>query len=172
MSQPVAASASQDLQQARTDQILSQLKNAQSKNAQLTTGQPQAGQTQAGKASDHQKLVKAAKSFEAVLLGKWLEQAEQSFAKAPGEDPDNKDEDMDGDPGANQFLSLGVQTLAQQIANTGGIGIAAMIVHQMEIRQAAENPAQAATTQQVTPVGTEVSSPGGNKIKVSKGKGR
>jgi Rod binding domain-containing protein len=156
MSQLIAPGAGQDLQQARTEQLLGEFKN---------------GQLNSGQASDHQKLVTAAKSFEAILLGKWLDEAEQSFAKAPGEDPDNQD-DMDGDPGANQFLSLGVQTLAQQIANNGGIGIASMIVRQMEARQSASTSPQPPDSKQVTPAGTEVSSPAVGKIKVFKEKDR
>ncbi|HUK25276.1 MAG TPA: rod-binding protein [Terriglobales bacterium] len=151
MSQLTSASPGETLQQARSQQVLQQLK---------TDG-----------ATDHQKLEHAARSFEAILLDRWLEQAEQSFAKVPGEDPDNSNDNPDGDPGAGQFRSLGIQTLAEQIANHGGIGIASMIIRQMEAHHSVGS-AQPTDSTPVTPESTKVSSPGGKKIKVSQEKGR
>ena len=60
---------------------------------------------------DDAKIEKGAKEFEAMLLGSWLQQAEQSLATVPGADDD---EDA---AGRDQMMSLGVQSLA----NAGGI---------------------------------------------------
>ena len=70
--------------------------------------------------TDGAKIDKGAKEFEAVLVGSWLQQAEQSFATVPGAD--------DGeDVGRGSMMSLGVQTLATSMAASGGIGIANMV---------------------------------------------
>ena len=71
--------------------------------------------------TDDAKIEKGAKEFEAVLVGSWLQQAEQSFATVPGADDD------DQDVGRGSMMSLGVQTLATSMASSGGIGIANMV---------------------------------------------
>ena len=71
------------------------------------------------------KIEKGAKEFEAMLLGSWLQQAEQSFASVPGADDD---EDA---AGRDQMMSLGVQQLATSMSASGGIGIAKMIANAM-----------------------------------------
>jgi Rod binding domain-containing protein len=68
-------------------------------------------------------VTKSAREFEAVLLGHWLEDAEKTFASVPGSDPD-KDES----PGSDNYRSIGLQGVATSIANSGGIGIASMLV--------------------------------------------
>jgi Rod binding domain-containing protein len=75
-------------------------------------------------ATDTAKIDKGAKEFEAVLVGSWLQQAEQSFATVPGADDD-------ADVGRSQMMSLGVQSLATSLAATGGIGIGKMIAKAM-----------------------------------------
>jgi Rod binding domain-containing protein len=72
-------------------------------------------------ANQDAKIDKSAREFEAMLLSTWLQQAEQSFATVPGAD--------DGEDGAqrSQMMSLGVQSLADSLAASGGIGIAKMI---------------------------------------------
>lgn len=70
------------------------------------------------------KIAKGAKDFEAMLLGTWLQQAEQSFATVPGADEDQ-------DVGREQMMSLGVQSLSQSLAASGGIGIAKMVSQAM-----------------------------------------
>lgn len=77
---------------------------------------------------DKAKLEKTAKEFESLLLGHWLEQAQQAFASVPGAD----DDEEGSDPGKSQFQSLGMQNLAQAITKSGGLGIAKMIVHQLQ----------------------------------------
>lgn len=82
--------------------------------------------------SDHAKIEKAAHDFESILLGQWLEEAQQSFGSAPGSDPDA---DQDADPGHGQFQSIAIQSLAKSLTKSGGIGIAKMIVRQLEATQ-------------------------------------
>jgi Rod binding domain-containing protein len=75
--------------------------------------------------TDASKIDKGAKEFEAVLVGSWLQQAEQSFATVPGADEDEQD------VGRGSMMSLGVQTLATSMAATGGIGIGKMVAKAM-----------------------------------------
>jgi Rod binding domain-containing protein len=100
-------SSQASLQQAREDQMLQQMK--------AQTG-----------VNDDARIEKGAKQFEAMLLGTWLQQAEQSFATIPGA------EDDDDAAGRDQMMSLGVQSLAESMAASGGIGIAKMIAKAME----------------------------------------
>jgi Rod binding domain-containing protein len=74
--------------------------------------------------TDSAKIEKGAKEFESVLVGSWLQQAEQSFATVPG-----ADEGLD--VGRDSMMSLGVQTLATSMAATGGIGIGKMVAKAM-----------------------------------------
>jgi Rod binding domain-containing protein len=76
---------------------------------------------------DKSNVESAAKQFESILLQKWLEDAEHSFAKVPGDDSD----DGTKDPGADQFKSLAMQQLAEKMTASGGVGIAKMIVRQL-----------------------------------------
>lgn len=86
----------------------------------------QAQQLQSEQGTDNDaKIDKGAKDFEAMLLGSWLQQAEQSFATVPGA------EDDDDAGNRDQMMSFGVQSLAQSMANSGGIGIAKMIAQAM-----------------------------------------
>src|SRR5580658_7648347 len=75
-------------------------------------------------ANDDKKIEKGAKEFEAILVGSWLQQAEQSFATLPGAEDDQ-------DPGRDSMMSLGVQTLSTSMAASGGIGIAKMVAKAM-----------------------------------------
>jgi Rod binding domain-containing protein len=74
--------------------------------------------------TDDAKIDKGAKEFEAVLLGSWLQQAEQSFATIPGADDDQE-------PGRDQMMSMGVQSLATAMAASGALGIGPMIAKAM-----------------------------------------
>lgn len=106
ISEVPAGMASQGLPESRADQLLGSV--ARSKPA-------------------HSKLQKSAQQFEAILIAKWLEEAEASFAKLPGDD-----NDPDADPGQDQFRSMAQQFLAESISSAGGLGIAAMIVKHLE----------------------------------------
>lgn len=65
-------------------------------------------------------LKAAAREFESVLLGQWLQNAESSFGSVPGGDEDT-------DPGGDQMQSFGMQQLAGQLTASGGIGIAKIV---------------------------------------------
>jgi len=67
------------------------------------------------------KIEKSAQEFESMLLSTWLTQAEQSMATVPGA------EDDEDAAGRDQMMSLGVQSLANSMAASGGIGIGKMI---------------------------------------------
>ena len=86
--------------------------------------------------SDAARIEKGSKQFETMLLSSWLQQAEQSFATAPGVDDDD-DQDK---AGRDQILGLGVQSLAQALEADGGIGIAKMIAKAMTAQAEKANP--------------------------------
>ena len=83
--------------------------------------------TASGK-NDSAKIDKGAREFEAVLVGSWLQQAEQSFATVPGADEDENAGTRD------QVMSFGVQSLATSLAASGGIGIGTMIAKAMHAK--------------------------------------
>jgi Rod binding domain-containing protein len=94
---------------------------------------------------DSTRIDKGAKEFESVLVGSWLQQAEQSFATVPGTDEDQ-------DVGKDSMMSFGVQTLATSMAASGGIGIGKMIakaMHAAADKADAQNGTPAAGTAQV-----------------------
>ena len=66
------------------------------------------------------RLKAAAREFESVLVGQWLQNAESSFGSVPGGDED-------ADTGGDQMQSFGIQQLAGQLTASGGIGIARMV---------------------------------------------
>ena len=87
-----------------------------------------------GKTGDSAKIDKAARDFESILLGEWLEKAEKSFATVPGEAADEN-----SDPGHDQFQSIGCQFLAEGLSKAGGIGIAAIISKHLKAVEAQRN---------------------------------
>jgi Rod binding domain-containing protein len=70
----------------------------------------------AGKA----KAEKAARDFEAVLLGSLLESLQKTFAGTPEDDAS----------GTSNYAVMGTQALASALAERGGIGIARLILQQ------------------------------------------
>lgn len=114
---------------AVTNQDLSQAKSAQA--LRVLKGQTQ--NTDAG------KIDKAARDFESILLGEWLEKAEKSFATVPGADQENTD------PGHDQFQSIGCEFLSGALAKAGGIGIASVISKRLKATEAMRAAAEAAT---------------------------
>jgi len=86
------------------------------------------------------KIEKSAKEFESILLGSWLQQADQSFGSLPG-----GDEDGDADAGKDQMQGMAMQSLGRAMTAAGGIGISKMIsthLHKAEdARVAAETKA-------------------------------
>jgi Rod binding domain-containing protein len=66
----------------------------------------------------HGRGARAAREFEAHLIGSLLESLEKTFASVPGES---------SLPGGDDYNYLGTQALAEALAARGGFGIAAMI---------------------------------------------
>jgi Rod binding domain-containing protein len=80
---------------------------------------------QAGSAAtENAKIEKSAKDFESILLGSWLQQAEESFGSLPGGDDDE-------DSGKEQYQGIAMQSLGSSLTASGGIGIAKMIAKQL-----------------------------------------
>ena len=69
-------------------------------------------------APDLSKGRKAAREFEAQLMGSLLESLEKTFATLPGQD---------STAGEDDYNYMGTQALASAMAAGGGFGIAAMI---------------------------------------------
>lgn len=69
---------------------------------------------------------KAAREFEANLIGSLLESMEKTFNSLPGEDTL---------PGSDDYNYLGTQALAQGLAARGGFGIAAMISQHLPLHE-------------------------------------
>ncbi|HEX4489071.1 MAG TPA: rod-binding protein [Terriglobales bacterium] len=102
----------------------------------------------AAKSQDKSKIEAAANQFESILLQKWLEDAEHSFAQVPGGDSEDQPA---SDPGADQFKSLAMQQLAEKMTASGGVGIAKMIVRQMSHKTNNEvNSSQVTDSKDVT----------------------
>ena len=111
------ASTAQSLNQAQGGQAVRALRGAQADT------------------KDPSKIDKAARDFESILVGQWLEQAEKSFASVPGTNPD-----QDNDSGHDQFQSIACQSLAQGMSKTGKFGIAEMLNRQLRIDASRERP--------------------------------
>jgi len=90
------------------------------------------------------KIQKSAKDFESILLGSWLQQAEQSFGTVPGGDGDD-----DADAGKDQLQGMAMQSLGTSMTNSGGIGIAKMIAKQLHKAQDAEDMSDAKAHQPI-----------------------
>jgi Rod binding domain-containing protein len=127
---PGTMSSQTSVQQAQESQMLQQVSSAKAAN-------------------DTAKIEKGAKQFEAMLLSTWLQEAEKSFGTAPG----SEDGDDEGATGRDQMMSLGVQSMSEAMANSGGIGIAKMIAKAMEAT--AQKVEDSATTGTSAAPGTE-----------------
>ncbi|MGA2832756.1 MAG: rod-binding protein [Terracidiphilus sp.] len=92
---------------------------------------------QPASSTENAKIEKSAKDFESILLGSWLQQAEQSFGSLPG-----GDDEGDADSGKEQFMGMAMQSLGTAMTAAGGIGIAKMISKQL--RKADDAQAKAA----------------------------
>jgi Rod binding domain-containing protein len=86
-------------------------------------------------ATENTKIEKSAKDFESILLGSWLQQAEQSFGSLPGGDDGD-----DADSGKDQFQGIAMQSLGASLAASGGIGIAKMIAKSLHKEVLHERP--------------------------------
>jgi Rod binding domain-containing protein len=88
----------------------------------LTTNAEKLLRQVASTTTENNKIEKSAKDFESILLGSWLQQAEQSFGSLPGGDGEE-----DADSGKDQFQGIAMQALGASMTGFGGIGIAKMI---------------------------------------------
>ena len=68
------------------------------------------------------QLKKSAQEFESILLESWLEKMNQSFVGTSASQ----------DPAHDTVSSLGTQAIASALAARGGIGIAAMLLRQLQ----------------------------------------
>jgi len=75
------------------------------------------------------RSVKAARAFEAQLIGSLLESLERTFASVPGQD---------SIPGADDYNYLGIQALSTALAEHGGLGIASLITHALAAHEGKE----------------------------------
>ena len=71
------------------------------------------------------KLTRTAKEFESILLGQWLQGAESSFGSVPGGENDS-------DAGDEQVKGFAVQQLAKSLSDSGGIGIAKLVLKALD----------------------------------------
>lgn len=76
------------------------------------------------------QLAHAAKEFESILLGQWLQGAESSFGSVPGADDE-------ADAGDEQMKSFAVQSLAKAFTDSGGIGLAKLVSKALDGKDAA-----------------------------------
>ncbi len=106
----------------------------------------QKGATQ--KLTDGAKIDKSSQQFEAILVGTWLNEAQQSFASVPGGDTDR-------DAGGDQMMSLGVQSLSTSMAASGGLGIGKMIAKAMHAAADRERASVAAPEASASPSGAK-----------------
>ena len=65
------------------------------------------------------KLRRAAQDFEAILIGTWLKEVQESFAA------------RDESAGAESYRSLGVEAVAGALAKSGGLGVARLLLQQL-----------------------------------------
>lgn len=96
------------------------------------------------------KIEKSAKEFESILLGSWLQQAEQSFGTVPGGDGDDG-----ADAGKDQFQGMAMQSLGTSMTAAGGIGIAKVISKQLHKAE----DARVAREAKAHPAPNEIGSP-------------
>lgn len=74
--------------------------------------------SQATNPQSSQKIVHAARDFEALLLGSLLRSLEQGFSLLPGDEPSSPD----------SYRDFSAEALASGLAARGGIGIGNMIL--------------------------------------------
>jgi Rod binding domain-containing protein len=82
-----------------------------------------AGAGQATETPAHRKLRKAAQDFEAMLISDLWEHFQPSFCSLSGESPP---------AGSDTLNSLAIQAMSTGLAQRGGLGIARMVVRQLE----------------------------------------
>jgi Rod binding domain-containing protein len=78
-----------------------------------------------GRTEPASKLKKSAQEFESILLESWLEKMNQSFVGTS----------ESRDPAHDTVSSLGTQAVASALAARGGIGIAKMLLRQLQPKE-------------------------------------
>jgi Rod binding domain-containing protein len=73
-------------------------------------------------ASSPERIARAARDFEAILLRTLLEPLQRSFSTIPGES---------SQAGQDEFQYMGTEALAAAMAERGGLGIADMLTRQL-----------------------------------------
>ena len=139
------------LQDAQAARMLSGAKTAAASTSATASSTSASG-------TEDAKIDKAGKDFESILLGSWLSQAEQSFAKVPGGDG----QDEDDDSGKDQFQGIAMQALAGSLTASGGIGIAKMITS--NLHKASDHKDEAEASTKVEGPATAKISSGGGKV--------
>jgi Rod binding domain-containing protein len=139
------------LQDAQVARLLSGAKKSVASTSATATSTSASG-------TEDAKIDKAGKDFESILLGSWLSQAEQSFAKVPGGDG----QDEDDDSGKDQFQGIAMQALAGSLTASGGIGIAKMITANLH-KASDQKDADAAATKVEDSADAKIS-PNGGKV--------
>jgi len=91
--------------------------------SRLASAQGAGPASNAPESPGHKKLRKAAQEFEGILISQLFGEFQSSLSSLPGETP------LAGSEGLN---SLAIQTLSSALAKQGGLGIAKMVVHQLE----------------------------------------
>ncbi|HEY0309008.1 MAG TPA: hypothetical protein VGB94_12675 [Acidobacteriaceae bacterium] len=114
--------------------LLRSVSNGRAQSASNAEGKTQ---TEAQRKEDA-KIDKSAKDFESLLLGSWLQQAEESFAKLSGGDDE---EDTGG--ATNQFQGIAMQAMGSAMTAAGGIGLARMVSGQLHTAEQTAATAQA-----------------------------
>ncbi len=85
----------------------------------------------ASSVAQHQKIEKAAREFEGLLLS--------ALWKSMGEDIKDSSE---GDSSSSSFIDMGLQAVGSAMASSGGIGIGRMLLKALEKQSSADaNPA-------------------------------
>jgi Rod binding domain-containing protein len=82
-----------------------------------------AGAGPAMETAAHRKLRKAAQDFEAILISELWERFQPSFSSLSGDVPP---------AGSDTLSSLALQAISAGLAQRGGLGIARMLVRQLE----------------------------------------
>ena len=77
--------------------------------------------------SDKKRLSKSAQTFEAILITKWLDEAEKNMTTLPG-----TPEEEQQDNATKQFMGIAVQSLGENMSEKGGIGIAKLLMQGFE----------------------------------------
>jgi Rod binding domain-containing protein len=94
---------------------------------QFAAGERNLHDLKGSSAKNDKRVADSAKAFESLLIGKWLEAAEDSLATVPG-----GTEDEQNDNPLKQFSSLAIQSLAEGISGSGGFGISRILMKGLE----------------------------------------